>query len=76
MSQLTISLPEALDMELERRMREAGFQTKEDYLLELVRTDCENAELESQLEGRIEGPFAPLEDDWQERVRVAAKRRG
>jgi len=76
MSQITISLPQGLEMELEKRARAAGFPSTQDYLLELVRSDCEQAQLESELEARVNGPFAPLETDWQDRVRGSAKRRG
>jgi hypothetical protein len=76
MSDMTISLPDALNATLESRANAAGFSTKEEYLLALVRADCEHAELESVLETRLEGPFAPLEPDWKQRVRVAAHRRG
>ena len=37
---------------------------------------CEQTELEMVLEERSKGPFSPLETDWKERVRKAAKSRG
>jgi hypothetical protein len=70
MSQLTISLPETLDEALVRRMAAAGFQNKQDYLVELVRADCAVDALEDMLEARDAGPFAPLESDWKERARA------
>jgi hypothetical protein len=76
MSQVAISLPEILDAEVQKRAKAAGFSSKQDYLLEIVRTHCEQAELESLLESRLDGPFAPLESNWKERVRNAAKQRG
>lgn len=76
MSQLTISVPDALNTELEKRAKAAGFDSKEEYLLELVRADCASAELEPILESRIDGPFAPLEADWKQQVRDAAQGRG
>jgi len=44
-------------------------------LLALARADCEQTELEMVLEERSKGPFSPLETDWKERVRKAAKGR-
>jgi Arc/MetJ-type ribon-helix-helix transcriptional regulator len=76
MSQLTLSLPESLENSIKRRMSAAGFTSKEDYLLELVRADCESAELEGVLEVRDAGPFEALEADWKDKVRASAQRRG
>jgi hypothetical protein len=76
MSEVTISLPAGLDATLKTRANAAGFGSKEDYLLALVRADCECAELEPVLERRLEGPFEPLEADWKRRVREAAQKRG
>jgi len=76
MSQVTISLPAALNASLETRANAAGFRSKEDYLLALVQADCERAELEPVLEARLEGPFEPIEGDWKQRVREAAQDRG
>ena len=76
MSEITISLPAGLDASLETRANAAGFRSKEDYLLALVRADCERAELEPTLETRLQGPFEPLEADWKQRVREAARSRG
>jgi hypothetical protein len=67
-SQLTISLPDALDAELEKRASAAGF-TKQDYLLELLKADCKCAQLEAVLAERYDGPFEPLDGDWKQRVR-------
>jgi hypothetical protein len=75
-SQITITLPDPLDAEVERRARAAGFNSTQDYLLELVRVHCEESSLESVLETRMEGPFEPLEADWKARVRDGAKHRG
>lgn len=76
MTQVMISLPDGLNAELERRAKSGGFESKEDYLVDLVRTHCEQAELESVLESRLNGPFVPLEADWKQRVRDAAHDRG
>jgi Arc/MetJ-type ribon-helix-helix transcriptional regulator len=76
MSQVTISLPRALDTEVRKRVRGGGFRSKAAYLLDLVQADCERDRLESILEDRIDGPFAPLEADWKQRVRDAASSRG
>jgi hypothetical protein len=76
MSKVTISLPDAVNATIESRANAAGFRTKEEYLLALVQADCERAELEPVLEARFDGPFEPLEPDWKQRVRDAAKRRG
>jgi hypothetical protein len=76
MSEVTISLPAALNASLEMRADAAGFRSKEDYLLALVQADCERAELDLVLETRLEGPFGPLEADWKQRVRKAAQNRG
>ena len=76
MSSLTISLPDVLRAKIETRARAGGFGSKEDYLLDLVRADCEQAELDAILESRVEGPSAPLEKDWKQRVREVAQRRG
>jgi hypothetical protein len=76
MSEVTISLPDAINAAMESRANNAGFRTKEEYLLALVQADCERAELEPPLEARLDGPFEPLEPDWKQRVRDAAQRRG
>jgi hypothetical protein len=76
MSEVTISLPVALNATLETRAKAAGFHSKEEYLLALVQADCERSELEPVLEARMDGPFRPLEPDWKQRVREAAQKRG
>ena len=76
MSEVTISLPTGLDATLETRANAAGFGSKEDYLVALVRADCERAALEPVLEARLQGPFGPLEANWKQRVRDAAQKRG
>ncbi len=76
MSTVTVSLPDALDAQIESRFKAGGFRSKEEYLLALARADCEQTELEMILEERCKGPFAPLEPDWKERVRKAAQDRG
>ena len=73
MNVVTVSLPDALDAQIESRSKAGGFRSKEEYMLALVRADCEQAEVESVLGERWDGPFAPLEPDWKERVRNAAK---
>ena len=59
MSEVTISLPAGLDATLETRANAAGFGSKEDDLVALVRADCERAALEPVLEARLQGPFEP-----------------
>ena len=76
MSKITISLPDAINATIEGRATAAGFRSKEEYLLELAKADCERAELEPVLEARLDGPFEPLETDWKQRVRDAVQRRG
>lgn len=76
MSSVTIALPDSIAAKLKSRADAAGFPSKEEYLLALVRADCEQAELESLIESRLEGPFAPLGAEWKQEVRAAAKRRG
>jgi len=76
MSEVTISLPAGLDATLETRANAAGFGSKEDYLVALVRADCERVALEPVLEARLQGPFEPLEANWKQRVREAAQKRG
>ena len=75
-SQVTISVPDSLTARMEQRAIQVGFANKEDYVLELVRRDCERAELEPVLESRLEGPFVPLERGWMQQVRNAAQRCG
>jgi hypothetical protein len=75
MSTLTIDLPDPLDAALTERLKASGANSKEEYLLRLVESDCAAGELEHVLAERMRGPFAPLEPDWKERVKsVAAKR--
>ena len=75
MSTLIIDLPDPLDAALTERLKTSGANSKEEYLLRLVESDCATGELEQVLAERTRGPFAPLETDWRERVRnVAAKR--
>lgn len=76
MSNVTISLPDAMNATMESRARAAGFRTKEEYLLALIQADCDRAELEPVLEARLDGPFESLESDWKQQVRDAAQRRG
>jgi hypothetical protein len=40
-----------------------------------VESDCAAGELERVLAERMDGPFAPLEADWKERVRSTAAKR-
>jgi Arc/MetJ-type ribon-helix-helix transcriptional regulator len=75
MSEVTISMSDALNATLESRVNAAGFRSKQEYLLALVQADCERAELEPVLEARLDGPFQPLEADWKQRVREAAQHR-
>ena len=75
MSTVTITLPDPLDATLEERVKSSGAGSKEEYLLSLVESDCAAGELESMLAERMDGPFAPLEADWKERVRSAAAKR-
>jgi len=76
MSNVTISLPDAMSATMESRASAAGFRSKEEYLLALVQADCERAELEPVLEARLDGPFESLEADWKQRIRDAAQPRG
>ncbi len=76
MSVLTISLSDSIAATLRSRAEAAGLSSTEEYLLALVRADCEQAELESLLETRLEGPFAPMGTEWKQEVRSAAERRG
>ncbi len=76
MSVLTISLSDSIAATLQSRAEAAGLSSTEEYLLALVRADCEQAELESLLEARLDGPFAPLGPEWKQEVRAAAERRG
>src|SRR5687768_7128326 len=69
MSSVTISVPEALLAKIETRARAAGYTSKEDYLWDLVRADSEQAERDAVLASRVDGPSAPLEHDWKQRVR-------
>jgi hypothetical protein len=75
MSTLTIHLPEPLDATLAERVKTSGARSKEEYLLSLVESDCAAGTLEHVLAERMAGPFAPLEPDWKEQVRIAAARR-
>ena len=72
MSTVTITLPDPLDATLAERVKTSGARSKEEYLLSLVESDCAAGDLERVLAERIAGPFAPLEPDWKERVRLAA----
>jgi hypothetical protein len=74
MSTLTIDLPEALDASLAERVKSSGAHSKAEYLLGLVESDCAEATLERVLTKRIDGPFAPLEPDWKDRVRTASSK--
>ena len=75
MSNITIALPDSLDATLVERMKSAGIQSKEDYLISLVESDCAAGTLEAVLAERMEGPFGPLEPDWKDRVRNAVAKR-
>ena len=75
MSRLTIDLPESLDAALTERLKSSGARSKEEYLISLVKSDCEAGALERVLVDRMGGVFAPLEPDWKELVRSAAAKR-
>ena len=72
MSTVTLALPDPLDAALTERMKASGASSKEEYLLQLIESDCAASELEQVLEERLAGPFAPFEKDWKDRVRRAA----
>lgn len=76
MKQLMISVPDSLGSSLHRRVAQAGFQSDEEYIVSLVKADCEAAELEAVLESRDAGPFIPVGPDFKEKVLAAARRRG
>jgi hypothetical protein len=75
MSTVTIHLPEVLDATLAERVKASGAASKEEYLLNLVESDCAGESLERVLIERLGGPFAPLEADWKDNVRKAASKR-
>ena len=72
MSTLTVALPDDLDARLTERTRAAGMESKEEYLVKLVESDCAAGALEEVLLNRVDGPFELLETDWKARVREAA----
>ena len=72
MSTVTIQLSDPLDASITERMKDTGAQSREEYLLRLVESDCAAGTLERILSDRIEGPFAPLEPDWMDKVRARA----
>ena len=76
MTRLMISVPDSLEPLLHRRVAQAGFQSDEEYIVSLVKADCEAAELEALLESRDAGPFIPVGPDLKEKVIAAARRRG
>jgi hypothetical protein len=76
MSTLKIDLPDPIDAALAERVKTSGARSKEEYLVSLVEADCAAGELERVLAERMGGPFAPLEPDWKERVRIAVGKRG
>ncbi len=76
MSVVTISQSDSIAATLQSRAEAAGLASTEEYLLALVRADCEQAELEWLLEARLDGPFAPLGTEWKQEVRAAAEPRG
>lgn len=75
MSTLTIALPDDLDAALSERLKMSGARSKEEYLLGLVESDCAAGGLERVLAERLSGPFAALEPDWKEQVRLAVSKR-
>jgi hypothetical protein len=75
MSTITVAVPDPLDAALVERMKAVGARSKEEYLLSLVEADCAASELEQTLVQRMEGPFAPLPEDWMDQVRKAASGR-
>ena len=68
-------MPEPLAATLAQRVKTSGARSKEEYLLNLVESDCAAGELERVLAERMDGPFASMEPDWKERVRSTAARR-
>lgn len=76
MSTVTIAVPDPLDESLTARMKAVGARSKEEYVLELIASDCAVDEMERTLEGRLAGAFEPLEGDWKERVRRSAAKLG
>jgi hypothetical protein len=75
MSTVTIHLPDGLEANLANRVKTSGASSMEEYLLRLLEWDVAVGELDSVLANRLNGPFAPLEEDWKERVRSAAGKR-
>jgi len=75
MSTITVAVPDPLDAALVERMKAVGARSREEYLLGLVEADCAASELDQTLVQRLEGPFAPLPDDWMDQVRKAAGNR-
>jgi hypothetical protein len=69
MSTITVSVPDALDAALAKRIKDVGAHTKEEYLHGLVEADCVAGDLERTLVERSAGPFQPLPEDWMEQVR-------
>ena len=76
MTKFVISVPDSLEPSLHRRVAQAGFQSDEEYIVSLVKADCDAAELETLLESRDAGPFIPVGPDFKEKVIAAARRRG
>ena len=76
MSTVTIALPDLLDESLTVRMKAVGARSKEEYVLELIASDCAADELERTLEARLAGGFEPVEGNWKERVRQSAAKLG
>jgi len=72
MSTITVAVPDPLDAAMAERMKAVGARSKEEYLLSLVEADCAASDLEELLAQRAVGPFAPLPDDWKDKVRTAA----
>jgi hypothetical protein len=72
MSTITIAVPDPLDAALVKRMQAVGANSKEEYLLALVESDCTLSAVEQTLADRISGPFLTLPSDWKEQVRQAS----
>ncbi len=61
-----------MDATLAERVRASGAMSKEQYLLDLIESDCGVSALEKVLADRMAGEFSGLEPDWKDIVRGKA----
>jgi antitoxin ParD1/3/4 len=75
MPDMNISLPDSLKEFVDLQVAERGYGTVSEYVRELIRKDQDRMRLrELVLEGPGSGPAVPVDEDYLQSLRRAARR--